>query len=191
MEFLRHSRKINVAGVQRASGRAVGGGSGGLGRASQHLPPRIKTKRLRTGEERIPRRKLSALLAGEGRNKCLRPTTEDPYSWLSFYHSGCSFSVSCMGSSFSHPLNIAFPWILFSSSPLHTVLTCLEMAHSLSRLHCHPSAKEYSKSILSQVFLLSSRFKYPTTNLISLVECPIGTSRFKTCFFSGVLCLTN
>lgn len=49
MEFFRNSRKICVAGVQRASGRAVGKGSGGCGRASQHVSPVIQTVELRTG----------------------------------------------------------------------------------------------------------------------------------------------
>ena len=85
------------------------------------------------------------------------------------------FPSTSLAASFSHPLNIGFPWILFISSPLHTVLTRLEIAHSLSQLRCHPSAEKHSKSILSQVFLLSSRLTHPTTNLTPSVRCPVGT----------------
>lgn len=110
-------------------------------------------------------------------------------SGFSFYLSGYSFSVSLTGSSFGHPLNISFPWIVCSSSPFHTVLSCLEMAPLFSPLHCHPSAKEYSKSILSQVFLLSSAYisNYQPDIFSWMVHRHLRFSRCKTWFSSGAL----
>lgn len=61
--FFRNSRKISVAGVQKASGRVVGAGSEESGRANQHLSLAIQTtgRTETTGRENSPKKTQGAL----------------------------------------------------------------------------------------------------------------------------------
>lgn len=80
---------------------AVGGGSGGSGRASQHLSPRFQTTGLRTGlRSEFPKgrsarswQEKGKMNAGGQQRKTVTP----------------GFPSASLAASFSHPMDIGFP----------------------------------------------------------------------------------
>ena len=125
----------------------------------------------------------------QGGNECWRPTTEDRYSWFSFFLAGYFFSASLQAPLLAILWTSAF--LGLCSVPLLFTQSSLALRWLLffpSQLHCHPSAKEYSESILSQDFLeLQTYISSYQPDIFSWMDHRhIISSRCKTCFFFGV-----
>lgn len=137
-----------------------------VGQEGQAEPASIGSPRIRTPGPRTGRggflKAGQGTLAAEG-----DPQQKTIFHPLWLFLLGLLWGL-CLWPSFLDP---------FSLDSVRCLCLHLPLARSLplSPPHCHPSAKESSKSVLSQVFLWSLQLTHPTGRLTSSGGCPLGT----------------